>query len=370
MRLGRTLAVLSLLMSAELATSTSPAAGRELTFTEPDKLAYALPSDDYERVWLRSDGASGKDITWQLLVDKGDATAVTVPEAVEPDAGRGPVLEIRGPKGIRPNTVAAYKVRVRDLATDDVEGAQLVARVRGAAPASLDASISDKNDVSPTLDSVLIAPLIVALILLAIRGVTMRNGFGGAVGTVDLDFSKSFATTLTAIGALLGTILSAGLLDDATPGISKEGFQALNLTFGVLVLVAPLVYLLFQRQVTTETRRGNPPKSTKETHYQGKAWALLLAGGITLWAVLGEIVTIYLLLEQLNAAGEISSTAIMIMQVAVGIGAILAVAYSWRKLRWIVEAAAGEPAPALAGGFLPAEAFGRPSTGLPSWTPL
>lgn len=199
---------------------------------------------------------------------------------------------------------------------------------------------------------------------------TLDKRFGGDVGSVNLDFSKSFATTMTAIGALLGTVLSAGLVDDSTGGISKEGFQALNLTFGVLILVAPLVYMLFQKQVTTTKTAGEDPnKRTTETHYAGKTWALLLASTITLWAVIGEIVTIYFLLGQLDASGDVSSTAITIMQAALAAGALLAAAYSWRKLRWIVETAAGGDAPALAGGFLPTEAV---TTGrqLPTWTPL
>jgi hypothetical protein len=354
-------------MAAALGAHAGPAAAQpELTFTEPDKLAFALPSDDYKSVWLRSNQAAGPDITWALLVDKGGSTPVTVREA--PGLPRQPVLEIQGAKGIAGNSVARYRVRVRGLASGDVKGAQLVARVPRAAPAALDVSISAKSDFSPSIDDVLILPFIVALVLMLIRGGTLDNGFTGPVGTVDLDFSKSFATTLTAIGALLGTILSAGLLDDSTTGISKSGFQALNLTFGVLILVAPLVYLVTQSEIETTT--GTPPNTQTVKHYQGRGWALLLASTVTLWAVLGEIVTIYLLLGQIDAAGAVSSTAITIMQGALAIGVLLAILYSWRKLRWIMKTATGGAAPALAGGFLPAGAVAQPASALPSWTPL
>lgn len=333
-----------------------PAAGQpELTFTKPDALALALPSGDWHTVWLRSVGAGGQKIVWRLLVDKGDPQPLTVPETGAAGTANGPVLEVRGKQGIDPNAFGEYQVRVSGLSADGVKGAQLVASVPGAAAASLDTSISAKNDVTPTLNEVLLIPLGVAVLLLFIRGLTLSDGFGGAVGTLDLDFSKSVATTLTAIGALLGTILATGLLKDTTSGISKSGFQALNLTFGVLVVVAPVTYAVFQRKVNVGGTE----------HYRGKAWALLLASAVTLWAVLGQVWTVYLLLGQLDAAGEITSTAITIMQAAVGIGALLAVIYVWRQVGWIVEKAANRAAPPAA-GFMPA---GEPAD-LPSWTPL
>jgi hypothetical protein len=343
------------------------AAGQEaeLTFVDPDELAFALPSDDFKTVWLRSDSVAGP-VEWRLLVDKGGASEATLREATT--TRRGAALEVEGDEEIGVDSVERYAVHIRGLSTDDVEGAQLVARVPGAAPASIEASISAKSDFEPTLNVVLLAPLGIALVLLFFRGLSVNGGFGGTVGSVDLDFSKSFATTLTAVGALLGTILSEDLLDDSTAGVSKEGFQALNLTFGVLILVAPLVYLLFQRQKTT-TKQVNG-KTEEETHYEGKTWALLVSSAITLWAVIGEIATIYLLLGQLDAAGSIGSTAITIMQGALFIGALCALFYSWRKLRWIVETASGGAAPALVGGFLPAEAVPQPAQAPPSWSPL
>jgi hypothetical protein len=347
--------VLIVALVVGLLAAADAADAAELTFTSPDKLTLALPSDDYKTVWLRSDGAAGGNIEWQLVLDEhGDKPVVVGEDAKDTE----PVLEVVGDTGIAENGAAPYRVRVQRLDAKSVKGAQLVARVSGAAPATLDVAVSAKPKPGPSVAWVLLAPLVVAAILMIVLGFVLD---GGTVGTVDLDFSKSFATTLTAIGALLGTILSAGLIDDTAAPISKTGFQALNLTFGVLVLIAPLCFLVFQiRKEATE-------KGVKVSHYSGPSWAMLVASGVTLWAVLGQIWTIYLLLGEVDASGDISSLSITVIQVALGIGAVLAVVYSIRKLKWIVNTPGGSTAPGLSGfvatGALPDEVH-------QSWTPL
>jgi hypothetical protein len=370
MRIPVTIAVVALVCawvcgSAFAQTPTGTALARaELDFVEPDSLTFALPSDDYKTVWLRSSAGAIEDLHWQLLVDKGGARPITVRESDEPGAARRPALEIQGgDDGIAEGAVAGYRIRVRGLTTDKVKGAQLVASATATTPATLDVSISAKSDFSNTVTGVLLWPLGIALLFMLIRGLTVRGKFGGEIGSLDLDFSKSFATTLTALGALLGTLLADDVVGEATSSISKQGFQTLNLTFGVVIVLAPITYLIAQRTIT-KTEDGKP-----KTHYVGKTWALLLASAVTLWAVLGEIYTTFLLLDELAGSGDIEAAAVTIMQVGIGIGAVLACAYSWRKLRWIVETAAGGDAPALAGGFMPTDSAAREPQ-LPTWTPL
>jgi hypothetical protein len=65
-------------------------------------------------------------------------------------------------------------------------------------------------------------PLFVAAFLLvlglAFAGTTTH--FGKQVPAVKVEFGSSFATTLTTLGVLLGTVLGAGVLPEETPTLS------------------------------------------------------------------------------------------------------------------------------------------------------
>ena len=102
-------------------------------------------------------------------------------------------------------------------------------------------------------------------------------------------FGQSWATNLTALAAILGTILGAsGFLSDVLPGLSVGMFVGFNLVYGALVLLAPLVFQLCSW-------------NGKQT-YPG----LLAAGWTIMWALIGELGTAVVLLWRggmLPAAG-------------------------------------------------------------------
>jgi hypothetical protein len=303
-----------------------------LRFTQPDSLSLEVGADTSKTVWLQSDGVSG-DITWELLVDQGSGDVVRVSE--DATEGAPGTLTVEGPDSAAADSVAGYRVKVAGLDADKAKGAQLVAAASGSAPAALDVELSSGEDLSPSLNALLLGPLVIALLFgVAMVATVGFSKLGDPVGTPNLDFSKSFATTLTAIGALLGTILSSGLIADDTAGVGKHALQGLNLVFAVLILVAPVVYLASQRRIETEDEKG---ETVYEEH--GTVAALIVAGAITVWAVIGELATIYVLFEALSDGGEITTLGITVMQVILAAGALLAIAYSYRKLVWIANAA-------------------------------
>jgi hypothetical protein len=88
-------------------------------------------------------------------------------------------------------------------------------------------------------------------------------------------FKDSWASSVTTAGAVLGTVLAAsGFLTDVLPGLSTGLFVGVSLGYGLLALLAPVIYTALHKQ-------SKPIFG-----------AVLVAGAITIWAVVGELVTI------------------------------------------------------------------------------
>jgi hypothetical protein len=98
-------------------------------------------------------------------------------------------------------------------------------------------------------------------------------------------FTDSWATNLTSLGAILATVLGAsGFLSEILPGRSVGAFVGLNVLYGFLVAAATLVYQAMYR-------KGMPT-------YRG----LLVAGGMVMAAVIGEVATALILVARGEAA--------------------------------------------------------------------
>lgn len=139
----------------------------------------------------------------------------------------------------------------------------------------------------------------------------------GRLGALDLDFSASWASNITVVGALLGTILSAGVLPKASP-TSTATYAGLNLFFGVLILLAPLVYTATQGPV--------------EGEHEGYVLAFLISCAITLWAVGGELATVLELFRKIHMAKSMPEAAVWIMWAAVVVAWALIMRYAWRTI--------------------------------------
>lgn len=182
---------------------------------------------------------------------------------------------------------------------------------------------------------VLGASLSFSIVFVVVRTLTMRRSLefelGDRMGPANWDFTTSWASTLTAVGALLGSILAAGVLPDETQRLSNAAFAGLNLFFGLLIPVAPLVYNATRGPKDTDAATGKQPQ------YQGYVWSFLLASAITLWAVLGELATIFLLLAEMQAEGSMSAPAILMFQSLLLIAVVFLIVYVWRTIYWTVR---------------------------------
>lgn len=109
------------------------------------------------------------------------------------------------------------------------------------------------------------------------------------LGPPNWDFSNSWASTFTTVGALLGTVLSAGILSNPRL-MSSNGYAGCNLFFGGLVVIAPFVF--------TATRSVDPTQPAPDgsgVAYDGTAWFFVISSAVTLWAVIGELWVMMLL---------------------------------------------------------------------------
>jgi hypothetical protein len=327
-RLGSVfLAVLAL--CAANAAAASAALG-ELTFVEPEKISvtYGGERSDEVSVWLENDGAQAVTPEFTTVIEDSDG---------EPASASVEALGTSSKAG-KPTPVAAGHVeRYRLAFLDPSESSgQLVAGGAGVEPASVPLSIGPDLPSTRGIDAALLIPLGLAVAYLVIAwlfGLRAKKPPLKLRGVAELDFSKSFASTLTAVGALLGTIIAAGVLPEETVNLSRGGFVGLNLTFGVAIVIAAAVAGSFLSPRSIK----NKDKKT-EWKVEGYVWSFGLAALITLWAVLGELYTIFLLVGELGSEEGFSSLGVTMLRVVLIVGALALIPYTAIKVKVAVEA--------------------------------
>src|SRR5262249_35260574 len=129
---------------------------------------------------------------------------------------------------------------------------------------------------------------------------------------------------VTVAGAILGTVLSANVLPATTAVVvSPNGYTALSLLFGSLVVLAPLLF--------TALRVGKP--DPKAPQYIGRGFAFLVASSVTLWAVLGELATVGLVLYEAQHAKALALGAVIPLWITIGAAMTLVAVYGFRTIR-------------------------------------
>ena len=109
----------------------------------------------------------------------------------------------------------------------------------------------------------------------------------------DWKYTDSWATNVTAVGAILGTVLSTGgFLSSALPGVSAVSFTALNLVFLGMIAAAPLVFATW---TAPEPSGEKPTELAPAAKNVGTTLGFAAASALTLTATIGELATIALL---------------------------------------------------------------------------
>src|SRR5204862_3856150 len=157
---------------------------------------------------------------------------------------------------IRAFSVRSFSVKLTPNKPDQTFKGALAVRGKGVAPGTITLSLApEKSAPTNWLYVLIFGTAAGALLFVAFRYVVFwltqdrsdQPKLSTPLGPPNWNFSTSWASNLTVVGALLGTILAAGVLPDHT-AITKSTYAGLNLLFGILILVAPLAYVAMQRE--------------------------------------------------------------------------------------------------------------------------
>lgn len=319
---------LSVIVLMLTAVTGAAAQSAELAFVEPEKIAvnYSGEESDEVSVWIKN--ASTSEVTPELstvLQDSDGAPVDAGVEVVDPEGATA------SPSPVGAGEVARYRIRFTGASKSS---GQLVASAKGVAPGTVSLSLGPELASARGVNGALAIGLVLALLTL-IPCWFLGHGSTGILdrlgGTAELDFTKSFASTLTGVGALLGTIIAAtDVLPEETVYLSKAGFIGLNLTFGIAIAIAAAISTAVQHAEATKGKEeGDPPVWKTESY----VLFFILAAFITLWAVFGELWTIGLLIGELGVDKGFTSVGVDALRGLLILAALAMFPYTYGKLK-------------------------------------
>jgi hypothetical protein len=247
-----------------------------------------------------------------------------------PDNGKLKVKVAGGVTSLPAFTVRQFTLTLIQPNPQKAYTGLLVVSGPGAVPDTLPLQLRPSSSVPPWLFIIIFLPLFAGLwiSLWAFASLSPEDSkWSSPMGPANWDFSKSWASNITVIGALLGTIISAGVLPAQT-ALPKATYAGLNLFFGALILVAPFVYTATQKEVPHDRQDG-----PQEPSYEGRVCWFVAGSGLTLGSVLGELATIFLLFRDIQTGGSMPQAAIWFLAVVMAIACVLAGLYGFRSIR-------------------------------------
>jgi hypothetical protein len=154
------------------------------------------------------------------------------------------------------------------------------------------------------------------------------------LGAVQWDLSTSFGSSLTVFAALLGSILTAGVLPD-TSSVPRGTYAGLNLLFGVIVIVGPFLYC-----ATMQT-----PDNSGDAEPQGFVISFLVTSVMTLWAVVGEFATIGAVFNEIRGGGSMPAAILWVLCVVLAASGGFLYYMAWHRIKTALERATGKELP-------------------------
>jgi hypothetical protein len=294
---------------AALAIASRAGAAPPVTVLSPETLKVSTHDAKPTTITLRNDGGGSTDVDLTTMLEEGSATVAP------------PRVTIGG------HEVKQFKVTIAADSDDRDTTGELLLTASGAAPAAVPLVIEPNNKAWDDGTALLIiCPLLAAAVIVVARLATVD--VTNVLGPANWDYSQSWATSLTLVGALLGTVLGAGVLPDKLDLFTKAGYSAFNVLFGMLVLAAPLFYTALQT-------RGKDAAGRKQ-QYEGTIWAFGVASIATLWGVFGQLATVGLLFREIEKAGNLSTVLVTASWIVLGLIAVAAGVYSARRMQQIV----------------------------------
>lgn len=169
------------------------------------------------------------------------------------------------------------------------------------------------------------------------------------MGAPSWSGADSWGTNLTVGTGLVNGLLAIAVLTDTTAYMTKSSYTALSMVLASLVLLAPIVYGLFRREVdiTEEASESADPSApgsllaatTKE--FEGYVIVFIVAGFLTLWASLGQLMTFALLIGELRIADVIGTGVAVVVVTLAAVVAVGLLIYGFVAMVEAAKAATG-----------------------------
>jgi hypothetical protein len=262
---------------------------------------------------------SGKEKTTVTATVQAPALISVGPPPTELGPGQAKTLIVKITKGLNHHTKASY--------------AWLVAS-NGSEQATRSVKIEPAPD--PLIDWPVVIVLVTlgfaAFVMIVVAaGVWVNSSDGRLTGPVPgpkWSF-ESWASHLTAVGGLLGSVVVLAAITAVSEQIEKVSLVELNLLFLGLATVAPFVFQAFRRRDLDAYEREEEPG-------WGITWVLLIACWLVLGATLGELTTLGLT-AWIITNGGVGGVALelgLAILVCLAIYYVVATAYSLASINW------------------------------------
>ena len=181
--------------------------------------------------------------------------------------------------------------------------------------------------------------------------IRLRQHLGSPMGASVFTPTSSLTTNVTVIGTLVTTFMSSTALPENPHLATKTTYVVLSLIFGLAVLLAPVLYNF-----------GATPVS--ETERKGYVWWFLVSVALTIWAVIGQLGVLILLLREFADRFVISG---LTRNIAIGVLLAIAAAaavYCFRTAAFYAKSATAVAKPAAE------RAVAATQTPAPTWNVL
>lgn len=254
--------------------------------------------------------------------------------------------------GIPKYSVNQFEVEFLNLGTEKITG-HLIIEAQDVSPAdtslTLEPGQPDKSQAILWLDqldtsliiliSFLIGFVLVVLVSFPlivrkykiVKNINFSEMLHYRMSGLKWDFTQNWASTLVAVGGILAIVVGSKVMPENPVILSTQGFQVLNILFPILIVVAPFL-------LTTLNALGKEPedKGTLILDSENKTPLLILpfvmGSAIVTWAVIGELMTLAVLFQELYLADYVSNGIAQSAQIFLLLLCLLGLYYTAEKI--------------------------------------
>jgi hypothetical protein len=212
----------------------------------------------------------------------------------------------------------------------------------------------------PLMGWIFIGTLLITVVVVGITALSLHRRkirLFHVMGSVNWSFEKSWGANVTLGGALLMTLIGLTMFPDRPHLMTKASYSLLQVLFGALVSLAPLVYNLIRREV--QVNSGGIPR----VEVQGYVFTFLIAGGLVLWAAMGQVATLATVSEEFVSGGALDQASGRTLQGLAALLFVLLLVYGFRSLYMTAKTVSA--APTEIGGSRPGPQPAAAVAGLP-----